>query len=96
MSELKTTVTYSSGTSEALGAGWDVMHVLARREDGEQTSCVIAREVSGKIIRKTDLILDRWEVITDPEDLQHFRRWFDERDRLAAEAAIKNAPTSGA
>jgi hypothetical protein len=61
------------------------MHVVARREDGEQNSCVIARDVSGKIIRKTDVLLDRWEVVSDQKDLQHLRRWFDERDRLAAE-----------
>jgi hypothetical protein len=36
--ELKTTVTYRSGTSEALGAGWDAMQVLFSRSDGERNS----------------------------------------------------------
>jgi hypothetical protein len=48
---------------------------------------MIARDAGGKIIRKTDIMLDRWEVVTDEEDLQDFRHCFEERDRLAAEAA---------
>ena len=32
-------------------------------------------------------MLHRWEVVTDEEDLRDFRHCFDERDRLAAEAA---------
>jgi hypothetical protein len=48
--ELKTTVTYRSGTSEALGAGWDVMQVVYRREDDERNAFVIARDAGGKII----------------------------------------------
>jgi hypothetical protein len=85
--ELKTTVTYYTGTDKALGAGWDVMRVVYRREDGEQNSFVIARDAGEKIIRRTDLIYDRWEVVNDKEDLQHFQHCFDERDRLAAERA---------
>jgi hypothetical protein len=85
--ELTTTVIYRSGTNEALGAGWDAMQVLARREDGERNSFMIARDAGGKIIRKTDIMLDRCEVVTDEEDVRHFRHCFDERDRLAAEAA---------
>jgi hypothetical protein len=85
--EPKTTVTYYSGTNEALGAGWDVMRVVYLREDGERNSFVIARDASGKIIRKTDLILERWEVVSDQETLRDFKHCFDERDRLAAEKA---------
>jgi hypothetical protein len=85
--ELKTTVTYSSGTSVTLGAEWDVMHVVARRDDGEQNSFVIARDLGGNIIRKTDLVYDRWEIVNDKEDLQHFQHCFDERDRLITEKA---------
>jgi hypothetical protein len=85
--ELKTTVTYRSGTNEALGAGWDAMQVLFSRSDGERNSFMIARDTGGKIIRKTDIMLDRWEIVTDEEDLQDFRHCFEERDRLAAEAA---------
>jgi hypothetical protein len=85
--QLKTTVTYTSGTSEALGAGWDVMRVLYRREDGEQNSFLIARDASGNIIRKTDLILERWEVVNEEDFLRECRNCYDERDRLAAEKA---------
>ncbi len=86
--EPKTTVTYYSGTDGALGAGWDVMRVVYRREDGEQNSFVIARDAGEKIIRKTDLILDRWEVVSDEEALRQCQHCFDERDRLAAEKAV--------
>lgn len=85
--QLKTTVTYTSGASEALGAGWDVMRVLYRREDGEQNSFLIARDTSGNIIRKTDLILERWEVVNEEDFLRECRNCYDERDRLAAEKA---------
>jgi hypothetical protein len=85
--QLKTTVTYTSGTSEALGAGWDVMRVLYRREDGEQNSFLVARDASGNIIRKTDLILERWEVVNEEDFLRECRNCYDERDRLAAEKA---------
>lgn len=87
--ELKTTVTYTSGTHDALGTGWDVLHIHARRDDGERNSFVIARDVMGKIIRKTDLILDRWEVVTDQDSLRDLRHCFEERDRLLAEKKME-------
>jgi hypothetical protein len=85
--ELKTTVTYRSGSSEALGPAWDAMQVLFSRSDGERNSFMIARNAGGEIIRKIDIMLDRWEVVTDEEELRDFRHCFDERDRLAAETA---------
>lgn len=63
------------------------MQVVYRREDGERNSFVIARDGGGKIMRKTDLILERWEVVSDEETLRGFQHCFDERDRLAAEKA---------
>jgi len=86
-SDLTTTVTYHCGTDPALGSGWEVMRVVVRREDGERNSFVIARDPGGKIIRKTDLILDRWEVVNDEELLRQCKHCFDEKDRLAAEKA---------
>lgn len=91
--ELKTTITYQSGTNEVLGAGWDVMHVTYRRNDGERASFVIARDGSGKIIRKTDVLLERWEVVSDEDFLGECRNCFDERDRLAAEKAMNMEQT---
>jgi hypothetical protein len=85
--ELNTTVTYYSGTDPALGAGWVVMRVVCRREDGEQNSFVIARDAGGNIIRKTDIMLERWEVVSDENDLREYQHCFDERDRLTAEKA---------
>jgi hypothetical protein len=82
-------VTYLSGTSEALGVGWDVMKVVYKREDAGvmriANSFVIARDAGGKIIRQTDI--DRWEVVSDEETIRGFQQCFDERDRLAAEKA---------
>src|SRR5215831_9234400 len=93
--EPKTTVTYLSGTNESFGAAWDVMQVIYKREDSGAmrtiNSFVIARDVSGKILRKTDIVLDRWEVVTDEETLQGFRQCFDERDRLGAEKLAAGA-----
>jgi hypothetical protein len=87
MPEPNITVGYQSGTSEALGAGWDVMHVVYRENGQIINSFVIARDGGGNIIRKTDLVLERWEAVSDEEDLRGFRHCFDERDRLAAEKA---------
>lgn len=84
-SELKTHVTYTSGINDALGGGWDVLHVDYRREDGERNSFVIARDAAGNIIRKTDLFLEKWVTVKDEAELRDYRGCFDERDRLAAE-----------
>jgi len=87
--ESKSEVIYQSGTNEALGAGWDVMQVVYRNNDDGQmrtrNSFVIARDLGGKIIRKTDILLDRWEVVNDEETLRSFEHCFDERDRLRIE-----------
>ena len=94
--EPKTDVIYRSGTNEALGTGWDVMHVVYRREDSGHmriaSSFLTARDAGGKIIRKTDIVLDRWEVVNDEEMLRGLQHCFDERDRLAAERAKLNVP----
>lgn len=87
--ERKSEVIYRSGTNDGLGAGWDVMQVIYRHDDDGQVrirnSFVIARDPSGKIIRKTDILLDRWEVVDDEDMLRSFQRCFDERDRLMIE-----------
>jgi len=48
---------------------------------------MLARTFAGDILRKTDLVLDHWEKITDPEDLRAFQSCFDARDKLALEKA---------
>lgn len=89
------TVTYRSGTNEALGPGWDVMQVVYHKEDGGvmriANSFVVARDATGKIIRKTDVLLDRWEAVNEKDLLRGIQHCFDERDRLAAERAEKAA-----
>lgn len=82
-----TTVVYRSGTSQALGAGWDVMQVLYQEQGVTRNSLVIARDASGAIIRKTDSFPERWEPVSDPETLRAYHEWFDNRDRLLAEKA---------
>jgi hypothetical protein len=90
------TVTYLSGTNEKLGPGWDVMQVVYHREEHGvkriANSFVSARDMGGTIIRKTDIILDRWEVVRDEEFLQAFQKCFDNRDKLAAESRERNQP----
>ena len=81
-----TTIEYRSGTSEGLGAGWDVIHVI-RRSKERADSAVIARDASGTIMRKTDSVPETWEIISDEETLRVCRERFDHRDRLAAEEA---------
>lgn len=87
--QMPTTVTYRSGTDPFLGTNWDVMHVVYKQEDHGvmriANSVVLARSSNGTIIRKTDIVLDRWEQITDEEVLRACRKCFDERDRMAAE-----------
>ena len=93
-SERKGTVTYSSGTHESLGPGWDAMHVTYKGEHGDFNSFVIACDAGGNIIRKTDIILNRWEAVQDEEDLRFFRRCFDDRDKLAASSCKCGHPFS--
>ena len=52
---------------------------------------VIGRDAVGTIVRKTDIVLDRWEIINDPDDLRSFQKCFDDRDRLAIEKAENEA-----
>jgi len=49
----------------------------------------VARAVDGTILRRTSTLLDRWETITDEDDLRICRKYFDDRDRLAAAEAAK-------
>ena len=50
---------------------------------------MIARASDGTILRKTDVIYDWWEIITDEKDLRDFRSVFDNRDS----AALAELPT---
>jgi hypothetical protein len=87
MSEPKVTeIIYRSGKhpSEA----WDVMQVIYRAEGRIENSFVLSRAADGTIRRKTDIVLDWWEVVTDDDDLRTFRSHFDERDRLQADRAV--------
>jgi hypothetical protein len=81
-----TTVIYRSGTSEALGAGWDVMHVVYQRKYHgvmhTANSVIVARDANGTIIRKIDI--DQWVLVRDEETLRAYRECWD---RLAEEAA---------
>jgi hypothetical protein len=87
---MNTTVIYKSGTHPT--QGWDVMQVIYQQEENGAkriiSSFVIARDAAGTIVRKTDLVvLDRWEIINDADDLRGFQKCFDDRDRLATETA---------
>ena len=77
------TVTYKSGTHPT--QGWDVMQVIYSQEGRAINSFVIARDGVGTIVRKTDIVLDRWEIINDADDLGVFQKCFDDRDKLAVE-----------
>ena len=77
------TVTYKSGTHPT--QGWDTMQVIYSQEGRILNHFLIARDAAGTIVRKTDIVLDRWEIVIDADDLRDFRKCFDDRDRLALE-----------
>jgi hypothetical protein len=81
-------VVYRSGTAHGLD-GWDVMHVVYQHEaNGARQivgSFVIARHPDGTILRNLDL--NKWEKITNEEDLKGYQKCFDDRDKAAAEKA---------
>ena len=79
------TVIYQSGTSEALGLGWDVMQVIYKSEGRVANHFLIARDARGTIMRKTDLIFERWEAVSDVKLLRAFQECFNARDKLVAE-----------
>jgi hypothetical protein len=74
-----------------------VMQVIFQSEDPAfatkrvSHSFVIARDANETILRKTDLLLDRWETTTDEDDLRFFRSLFNNRDKLRMEEAVKTA-----
>lgn len=84
MSEPKiTTIIYQSGRHPT--ENWDVLHVIGKYENGTiGNSYLLARYAAGNIFRRTDIVLERWEMMTDEEDLRICRKHFDDRDRLSA------------
>jgi hypothetical protein len=76
-------VTYKSGTHPT--QGWDTMQVVYSQGSRILNHFLIARDAVGTIVRKTDIVLDRWEIVNDADDLRDFQKCFDDRDRLALE-----------
>ncbi len=77
------TIIYQSGKHPT--ENWDVMQVVGKYENGTvANSYVLARDAAGTIRRKTDIVLERWEIMTDSEDLRICRKHFEDRDALAA------------
>ena len=83
--EQLSTVTYKSGTHPT--RGWDTMQVIYSQAGRTINHFVIARDLAGAIVRKTDLVLDRWEIIEDADNLRRFQECFDDRDGLALDRA---------
>ncbi len=79
-------IIYKSGTSPALGTGWDVMLVQTG-----QGSVALGRDATGKIMRKTDGVPETWEMVIDEESLRVCRGYFDHRDKLREAAAQDTA-----
>lgn len=90
MTEPKVTKIYKSGKHPT--QGWDVMQVIFKDEATGRilNSFVISRDANGTIRRKTDILLDWWEDVTNEDDLQVFHSCFEDRDKaLAAEQLAK-------
>jgi hypothetical protein len=85
--EIPISVTYKSWCHPT--QGWDAMQVVRNKGDHVLDSVIIARDGAGTIVRKTDVLLDVWEIVEDPTYLQAFQSYFDERDRAIA----KHNPT---
>jgi hypothetical protein len=89
-------VIYGSGTHPTEKT-WDVMQVVFQHKNATTgakrtgDSFTIARKPDGTILRRVDIFLDHWEIITNEEDLQFFQSHFDTRDRLAIEQAAEAA-----
>jgi hypothetical protein len=62
-----------------------MMQVIYSQEGRVLNSFTIARDAVGTIVRKTDIVLDRWEIVNDADDLRGFRKCFGDRDKLALE-----------
>jgi hypothetical protein len=79
-------VVYRSCTAHGLD-GWDALHVVyLHEENGAKQivgSVLLARHPDGTILRNIDL--NRWEKITDEEDLKSYQECFADRDKAAAE-----------
>ncbi|MFZ0410663.1 MAG: hypothetical protein WAL51_04040 [Candidatus Acidiferrales bacterium] len=93
-----THVTYKSGTHHS-ELSWDVMQVIYQSTDcankrRTESSFVIARTLDGQILRRADIVPERWEIITDPGDLKFFRSVFDDRDKAQLKDQEAKAATN--
>lgn len=67
--------------------------VYQQEENGVKrivNSFLIARDIAGTIVRKTDIVLDRWEIVSGEDLLRGFQKCFDDRDRLAIDKATND------
>jgi hypothetical protein len=92
MSEPKpATVEFRSGTN-ATHPDWDVMQVVFKGENGGTVNHYsLGRDPAGNFYRRTDVMLDRWEPITDEDEVRICNGHYDTRDRLRAEEQVKKA-----
>lgn len=88
-----TDVVYKSGTHPT--QGWDVMQVICKSEGNIVNSFVVALAVDGTILRKTDIVLDWWETITDENDQRFLRSLFNDRDKRLMEDSEKGTAAAG-
>ena len=88
LDEKADSVVYRSDTANGL-VGWDVMEVVYLRAKQVVGSFFIARHRDGTILRRfadgTIILKNKWEEVTDQEDLRRYQKCFDDRDRAAAE-----------
>jgi hypothetical protein len=94
--DIVTDVIYKSGTHPTEPT-WDVMQVIHKSKNANSGarlqggSFVIARTPDGTILRRTDVLLERWETITNDDDRRFFQSFFETRDKLAREQAAEAA-----
>jgi hypothetical protein len=84
---------YRSGTNPN-HPDWDVLHIIYHRSEQAVDSFLIALRPDGTVIQVSDVIWDRWEVVTKPDVLEFYRSRFAERDRLRTEQGAKESESN--
>lgn len=84
MREPNINVTYVTGTNPDHPL-WEILHVIYKKMDGTLIdSLLLARTEDGSILRKTDIVLDHWEKITNEKDGHFLQSVFADRDGAVA------------
>ena len=83
-----TNIEYRSGTTPN-HPEWDVLQVISSSEGRTTNTALIARDTVGIIRQVIDVILDKWQAITNERDLRVAQSYFSEQDGLTAQRELR-------